>query len=226
MQAVLAVDDPAVAGPAEAALRAGLFDVLSIYPEEIVELAAFYAYDLVVIDQGLVDKHGLDLLRALRADRPETPAIVLSDLADAGGLARELGADDVVGKPFQPADLTARARALALARLARRPPVEFAGLSIDRDRKRALVQGNRVFLYGAQFRFLECLAERPGALVTNEFLRLRMFGDRDEPELKIVDVFAYVVRKKLWVASGETRNYIRTEWGVGHALVDPDVRRD
>jgi two-component system, cell cycle response regulator CtrA len=130
----------------------------------------------------------------------------------------DLGADDYLTKPYHTDEF--KARILAVARRAKGhadPVVTVGDLAVNMAQKQATIAGEHVHLTGKEYAMLELLAMRKGNPVTKEMFMNHLYGGRDEPELKIVDVFACKLRKKLANASGG-KNYIETIWGRGFAL--------
>ena len=164
-------------------------------------------------------------MRALR-NVAKTPVIAL-----AGGYSDpikrvallEAGADDALDKPFHRDELIARLRAIvrrsrghALAKIV------VGDLTLDLDQMNVTINKTAVHLTGAEWRMLQLLALRVNTVVTKQAILDHLYGGRDEPELKTIDVFICKLRRKLFEASGG-RDYIETIWGRGYALRKPDV---
>jgi two-component system, cell cycle response regulator CtrA len=98
-------------------------------------------------------------------------------------------------------------------------------LVVDPAMKEVTVEGRRLHLTGKQYDILELLSFRKGSTLTKEMILNHLYGGLDGPELKIIDVFVCLLRKKLAQATGGT-HYIETVWGRGYALRDlaPDAR--
>jgi DNA-binding winged helix-turn-helix (wHTH) protein len=97
--------------------------------------------------------------------------------------------------------------------------ISFGGIEIDLDTQAVFAKGNRLHMTGKEYSFLSLLATRPNALVTKLSIMEHLYGGRDEPEMKIVDVFACKIRKKL--KGYGLGDLIVTEWGRGYALREP-----
>ncbi|WP_326637239.1 response regulator transcription factor [Streptosporangium sp. NBC_01755] len=180
--------------------------------------------DLVVLDLGLPDMDGLDLLRMLRAVS-RVPVIVATARDGDAEMVRLLdaGADDYVVKPFSATQLDARIRAV-LRRVAGEnradSSVTVGGLRIDPRTREATLDGTPLDLSPREFDLLHYLATRPGEVVTKRELLTHVwqipYGGAD----KTVDVHLSWLRRKLGETSQEPR-YLQTVRGVGVRLAAP-----
>lgn len=173
---------------------------------ECEEKLAAGHFDLVVLDVMLPDGSGLDICRALRGRRPHIPVILLTALKEDVDriIGLELGADDYLGKPFNPRELTARIRAVlrrADTRQEEAPSVRkyrFAGYTMEPAIRRvANPQGESIDLTGAEFDLLQVFLERPGRLLSRDQLLDLTQGRAREPLDRSVDVLMSRLRKKL-----------------------------
>ena len=224
MKVLLIEDDPVTAQSVEIMLKA---EGMSVYHtdlgEEGIDLAKLYDYDIVLLDLGLPDISGFDVLRSLRLAKIKTPVMIVSGLGGIEDKVRGLGhgADDYLTKPFHKDELVARIHAIVRRAKGHAESVIVVGdLVINLDQKTAEVSAVRVHLTGKEYHLLECLALRVGNLCTKETLFNILYGGMDEPELKIIDTFICKLRKKL-AAAGQGRNYIETVWGRGYVLREP-----
>jgi DNA-binding response OmpR family regulator len=187
--------------------------------------------DLAVIDVGLPDGSGLDLLRELRAadgvasrTDPTLPVVVLSGCA--GELDRmrgfERGADDYVTKPFAYAELRLRIAALLRRTSARmnRGVLRVGTLEIDPAARCASVRGRRIELAAKEFALLRTLASAPTRVFTKEELLRDVWGFRAMGQTRTLDSHACRLRQKLR-ADGDA--FVVNVWGVGYRLVDGPV---
>jgi DNA-binding response OmpR family regulator len=184
--------------------------------------------DLAIVDLGLPDRDGLELLREVReADRvasrvdPDLPVLVLtgrgSELDRVRGF-RE-GADDYVLKPFSYAELLGRVAAL-LRRSRRRPNLgllRVGALEVDPVSRRVLVHGEPVALSKKEFGLLRALAADPTRVFTREELLRGVWGFRTPGITRTLDSHACRLRRKL-NAAGD--GFIVNVWGVGYRLLD------
>ena len=176
---------------------------------------------LVVLDLGLPDANGVDLLKELRA-RGDTPVIALTARAeDAQKIAAlDAGMDDYVTKPFNPKELTSRIRAI-LRRAAGMPGggrvLEIGNLSVDPARHEVKVAGRVVTLRAKEFELLEAFCRQPGIVLTRDKLLEDVWGFAYPGETRTVDVHVKQLRDKLAGADAK----IETVWGVGYKLLAP-----
>lgn len=184
--------------------------------------------DLVVLDLGLPDGTGLDLLRRVRnadrvADRvdPRLPLLVLSGRTGETDRLRcfERGADDVVAKPFSYPELRARIEAL-LRRCegrARTGVLRVGPLQVDPGSRVVTVHGQRVHLAAKEFSLLRALAAEPTRVFTKEELLRTVWGFRAMGTTRTLDSHACRLRSKL-CAQGD--QFVLNVWGVGYRLVE------
>ncbi|MBV9465792.1 MAG: response regulator transcription factor [Solirubrobacterales bacterium] len=187
--------------------------------------------DLAIVDLGLPDGDGLELLRAIReADRltcrvdPDMPLLVLS--GRAGELDRlrgfDRGCDDYVTKPFSYTEL--RARVVALLRRGRRRPgasrLRIGPLAIDAIARHVWLHDEPLALSKKEFALLRALAGDPTRVFTREELLRGVWGYRSLGATRTLDSHASRLRRKLSV-KGE--RFVVNVWGVGYRLVDGDL---
>ncbi len=190
--------------------------------EEALELAKLYDYDMIVLDLGLPDMEGYEVVRRLRAARVETPVLILSGTGKPGAKVKGLGlgADDFIVKPFDPQELVARIQAIVRRTKGfSRPTLTVGKLSLDLSAHDVTVEGRAVHLTGKEYAILELLTLRRGIVLTKEAFLNHLYGGMDEPEVKIIDVFICKLRKKL--AQAGAADLIGTVWGRGYVLRDP-----
>ncbi|CAN5389865.1 response regulator transcription factor [soil metagenome] len=176
--------------------------------------------DGLLLDLMLPDANGLDVCRRLRASGHDLPILMLT----AGGdpfdrvLGLELGADDYLGKPFEPRELVARIRALARrSQSARRSTqLRFDGLSLDLLARRAACPAGALPLTSSEFKLLVALASQPGISVSREALCAAVQPGSYMPLDRAVDVQVARLRKKLAAAGG--REWIETVRGEGYVF--------
>lgn len=191
-----------------------------------LQLAVDSSPDLVVLDLGLPDVDGTQVLSMLRAVS-QVPVIIASARADDPSLvgALDAGADDYVVKPFTSAQLDARVRAV-LRRTAsgREAPRTLAvgGLSVDLAGRRVHLDGVEVELTPREFDLLAHLAERPGEVVTKRDLLVEVWRQPWGGSDKTVDVHLSWLRRKLGETAADPR-YLTTVRGVGVRLTAPGL---
>lgn len=181
--------------------------------------------DLVILDLGLPDVDGTQVLRMLRAVS-DVPVIVASARDDDPSLVGclDAGADDYVGKPFTTDQLEARIRAVmrrVTGTSSVRRSIVVGGLEIDPAARRASVEGEALDLSPREFDLLRHLAERPGEVVTKRELLTEVWNQPWGGSDKTVDVHLSWLRRKLGESAAEPR-YLHTVRGVGVRLSAPE----
>lgn len=178
--------------------------------------------DLIVLDLGLPDRDGVDVIRQLRKTG-NTPVIVLSvrETERDKVLALDEGADDYLTKPFSVEELLARIR-VALRHAARpdagNDPVFKSGdLEVDLERRRVRVRGQEVHLTPTEYELLRTLIAHPDRVLTDRMLLTSVWGPEYGDEAHYLHVYVARLRRKLSTESGRPP-YIVTEPGVGYRL--------
>jgi DNA-binding response OmpR family regulator len=179
--------------------------------------------DVVVLDMGLPDLDGADLLKMIRAIT-DVPVVVATARSEDKDVIRTLdaGADDYLVKPFSVEQLEARLRAVL-----RRSAVDemgaklvVGGITIDPGSRIAALDGSQLQLSPKEFDLLVFLAERPGLVVSKRQLMAEVWRQPYGGSEKSVDVHISWLRRKLGESAAEPR-YIETVHGVGIKLVEP-----
>lgn len=214
MKVLVVEDDPAVFVPLLEGLRRNGLEVGHSRTAAEVDVAARHV-DVVLLDLGLPDGDGLDVLKALR-QYSDVPVIVVTARGDEADrvVGLELGADDYVVKPFSVRELSARIRAVARRRRIE-APLDTGRLHIDRSRRSTLLDGNAVQLTAKEFELLAVLAEQPGRVVPRQELLSRVWDPVWHGSGKSLDVHVSVIRRKLGAPE-----LIETVRGVGYRLVE------
>ena len=224
MRILLVEDDPTTAKSIELMLTHANLNVYTTdLGEEGIDLAKLYDYDLILLDLGLPDMNGHEVLRQLRMARIETPILILSGADDTDNKIKGFGfgADDYLTKPFHREELVARIHAIIRRSKGHSQSIIKTGkIAVNLDAKTVEVDNKTVHLTGKEYQMLELLSLRKGTTLTKEMFLNHLYGGMDEPELKIIDVFICKLRKKLSTATGGD-NYIETVWGRGYVLRDP-----
>ena len=218
---LLVEDDASVREAATFVLERAGFEVSSVGDgaAAVRELTSGAAYDLVVLDLMLPSMSGFDVCREVRKTTG-IPIVMLTartDVADVvAGL--ELGADDYVTKPFEPAELTARIRAV-LRRSSEAAPqsgeLRCRDIVVDETAFRAFRGGIELGLTTMEFRLLAELVRNAGAVLTREVLLDRIWGYDYLGDSRLVDMALKRLRQKLGDAPTATP-YVSTVRGVGY----------
>jgi len=191
--------------------------------EDAIEIGKLYDYEIILLDLMLPDIDGYEVMRRLRSARIDTPILILSGRNDPVGKVKGLGigADDYVTKPFHRSELVARIRAIVRRTHGHSGSVIRVGrLAVTIGSNLAEVDGQQVHLTPKEYAILELLSLRKGTTLTKEMFLNHLYAGIDEPDERVIDVFISKLRKKLAAASGG-QNYIRTVWGLGYALQNP-----
>jgi len=207
-------DDPAISSPlVEGLVRNGFEATCVEFGSLAVE--SLPGKDLVILDLGLPDMDGLDVLRAIRK-QSDIPVIIATARGDEMDriIGLEIGADDYVVKPFSVRELAARVRAIARRRVVEAPS-EVSQVTLDRNRRTVQVAGELIDLTSKEFDLLAVLLEEPGRVVPRQELYARVWDPVWIGSGKTLDVHVAGLRKKL----GQS-DLIETVRGVGYRFVD------
>jgi two-component system KDP operon response regulator KdpE len=180
--------------------------------------------DLVILDLGLPDIDGLDLLRRLRHRQESLPIVVLSSRGDEAGkvAALDLGADDYVTKPFGMDELFARMRAALRHQLqvhGERPIFRVGDLSIDLVHRIVKLGDKEVKLSPKEYDLLRLLVQHAGKVLTHRFLLQELWDEPPDPQY--LRVYVRQLRQKI-ETDPERPQYLMTEIGIGYRLRAPD----
>jgi len=181
--------------------------------------------DLVVLDLGLPDTDGLEVIRRIRA-RSDTPIIVLSarDSEREKVHALELGADDYLTKPFGVDELVARIRVALrhFARVGGNEPVFHTGaLTVDLERRRVTVDSEEIRLSPTEYAVLVALVRNADRVVTDAQLLREVWGPEYGDEDHYLHVYVARLRKKI-ESDPQNPRYLITEPGIGYRLLGED----
>ena len=220
---LLVEDDPALRRALRTMMRSRDLEVLDVATgEDAIVVASSGTPDLMVLDLGLPDIDGLEVLRRVRAFSA-MPVIVLTAHHQQSDKIRALdaGADDYVTKPFDTEELLARVRA-TLRRVPQSNPtptlVRVDGVEIDLARRRVTLAGAPVHLTRTELALLEILVSHPGKLLTQEFLLREVWGQGYGRESNYLRVYVGQLRKKLGDDAARPR-LILTEPGIGYRWI-------
>jgi two-component system, OmpR family, KDP operon response regulator KdpE len=189
-----------------------------------LELLGQQRPDVIVLDLGLPDMQGHELLRTIRARNDSVPIVVLSSRDDEAGKVQALdsGADDYVTKPFGMDELLARMRAALRHQLqthGERPVFRVGDLSVDLVRRIVKVGDKEVKLSPKEYELLRILVQHAGKVLTHKFLLNQLWSDLTDAQY--LRVYVRQLRQKI-EADPERPHYILTETGIGYRLRAPD----
>jgi two-component system KDP operon response regulator KdpE len=176
--------------------------------------------DILLLDLGLPDLNGLDVIRRIRMSGSAVPIIVLSSRSDEGGKveAFDLGADDYLTKPFGIEELLARIRALQRYRLqpqAQPQVVEAGELRINLNRRSVTVRGNEVKLSPREYDLLRLLITHAGKVLTHGYILRNVWGSGSD--IQYLRIYISSIRRKIELVP-EQPGILLTEQGVGYRL--------
>ena len=191
-----------------------------------LDMVRRHTADLVVLDLGLPDMDGLDVVRQIRDGGETLPIIILSsrDNESAKVKALDLGADDYVTKPFGIDELLARIRAAQRHRLqeeGERPLFHAGDLSVDLVRRIVTVRGSEVKLSPREYDVLRLMVAHAGKVLTHRFMLEEIWGADADADVQYLRVYIRGLRQKI-EADPERPTHILTETGVGYRLREPD----
>ena len=189
-----------------------------------LELLSEQPPDVIILDLGLPDMQGHELLRMMRARNDSVPIVVLSSRDDEAGKVQALdsGADDYVTKPFGMDELLARLRAALRHQLqthGERPIFRVGDLSVDLVRRIVKLSDKEIKLSPKEYELLRMLVQHAGKVLTHKFLLSQLWSDLTDAQY--LRVYVRQLRQKI-EADPERPHYILTETGIGYRLRAPD----
>ncbi len=216
MRVLLVEDDRMIADGLQTALRQDGYAVDGVSDgRSAAEALRTSRFDLVLLDLGLPQRDGIEVLRELRGRGDSTPVIIVTARDDVQNRVAGLdaGADDYIVKPFDLDEVGARMRSV-LRRAAGRgePCIEHRGISLNPVTHTVERDGVPVVLSAHEFSVLEALLQRPGAVLSRAQLEDRLYGWSEQVESNAVEVYIHGLRRKL---GGDA---IRTLRGVGYFI--------
>jgi DNA-binding response OmpR family regulator len=216
---LIAEDEARIASFVEKGLNAqGMATAVARTGAEALDLALTGDFDLLLLDLGLPERDGMDVLRSVREHDQRLPVIVLTardSVADTVA-ALEGGADDYVTKPFRFEELVARIRArLRDERTPEQTALRVGSASLDLYSRRLELHGTSHDLTAREFALAELFFRHPGQVLSRQQILDRIWGYDFEPESNIVEVYVRYLRLKLGA------EWITTVRGMGYRLEPP-----
>lgn len=178
--------------------------------------------DVILLDLGLPDIDGMDLITKIRSRWDTTPILVISarDQDEEKAAALDLGADDYLTKPFSSTELLARIRtALRHCPAAGKRAGKVGELTLDRNQHRALLGSREIHLTPLEYKLLETFFESPGKVLTTQMIIQSVYGIQYAQDTRALRTLMAGLRRKIEPDPGHPR-YILTEIGVGYRLAD------
>lgn len=183
--------------------------------QDAEELLQTSRHHLILLDLGLPNKDGIEILRGLRATRNYTPVLVITarDTVDDRVLGLNAGADDYLTKPFDLDELLARIRALLRrSNGLRESCYRSATLYLNSARREALLAGQSIILSAREWAIIDALIAWPGAILSKAQLEQHLYGGLPDVESNAIEVYIHGIRKKLG------QNFIQNVRGVGYMV--------
>lgn len=186
---------------------------------EAREKVFVYDYDLLVLDLGLSDGNGLDVLKLLKKDKPDTGVLILTarDALDDKLAGLDMGADDYMTKPFHLSELNARIKSI----LRRRnfdgcSIVSYKEIEIDTDKMSVSIHGKKLTLTRKEYEFILYLVINKSKVLTKESIAEHLWGDDSDMFDSLDFIYTHIknLRKKLLEAGGN--DYLKSVYGLGY----------
>ncbi len=208
----------------------GYGSIMAVNGQSAIMEAACHNPDIILLDLGLPDMDGVDVIRQIRS-WTKTPIIVISARSDDDDKIKALdnGADDYLTKPFSVPELLARLRATQrriayLGNADESPVFENGDLTVDYVTRCAYMKGELLKLTPIEYKLLYLLSQNVGRVLTHTYLMQNIWGGNMEGNLRSLRVFMTTLRKKL-EQGNESTQYIKTHVGVGYRMVKVDKER-
>jgi DNA-binding response OmpR family regulator len=218
---LIAEDEPRIAAFVEKGLRSAGYATVTVHDgRSAAALARDDDFDLVILDLGLPELDGMEVLAQVRGRGARVPVIILTARSDVGDTVAGLegGADDYVTKPFRFEELLARVRArLRVDPSATTTVVDAGRVRLDVRTRRASVDGREVELTAREYALLETLLRHPDQVLSREQLLSMVWGYDFDPGSNVVEVYVRYLRRKL----GD--GVIETVRGMGYRFVARDA---
>ena len=222
-------DEKNIAGFIKASLISNEYDAMIVQRgKEALMLISSHCPDLIILDLGLPDMDGLEIITNIRS-WTQIPIVVVSARGNEKDKvsALELGADDYVTKPFSTAELLARIRVALRHRLSNATTFENEGrfqareLTVDYEKHQVLIAGENRKLTQNEFRIVSLLSRYAGKVLTYDYIMKELWGPQSGSGNQILRVNMANIRRKIERNPAEPQ-YIFTEIGVGYRMIEGD----
>jgi DNA-binding response OmpR family regulator len=222
MQKILVIDDDESLRDTIGVMleRENFLPILAADGKSGLEKAVSLKPQLMLVDLRLPEMSGVEVCKRLRADRIQTPIIVLSAIGDEVDkvLLLEVGADDYIVKPFGTRELLARIRALLRRTTPETKIVRFANVEVDLDRRATSRLGNDIKLTPAEYKLLVFFLHNADRALTRDMILNSVWGYESYPNTRTVDAHVVRLRQKLEPEPNLPRHFL-TVHGVGYRFL-------
>ena len=178
-----------------------------------------YEYDLLILDIGLPDGSGLEVLEKLKKNKPETGVLILTarDALDDKPAGLNLGADDYMTKPFHLSELNARVKSILRRRnFDGNNIISYREIEIDTEKMNVLINGNKIVLTRKEYEMILYLVINKGKVITKESIAEHLWGDDSDMFDSFDFIYSHIknLRKKVMEAGGN--DYLKSVYGLGY----------
>ncbi|MBW8324405.1 MAG: response regulator transcription factor [Prolixibacteraceae bacterium] len=197
-----------------------LCEISANYPDAH-EKIFLYRYDIMVVDINLPGGSGLDLIREVKAQNPETGIIVISarNSLDNKLEGFDLGADDYITKPFDMAELVARIKSLIRRRnFSGTSLVSFGDISIDTTKREVTANNQKIELTKSEFDILLFFFSNPGRVLTRESIAEHIWGDNMDLADSFDFIYSHIKNLRKKITSNGSVDLIKAVYGIGYKL--------
>jgi DNA-binding response OmpR family regulator len=179
-------------------------------------------YDAIILDLGLPDGDGMDVLKQWRANGFSEPVLILSarDAVHDRVRGLNLGADDYLAKPFSMEEMLARVRSLLRRHVDKKTTIhEHRGICLDLVGHTVTLAGKALDLTGREFALLELFMQNRGRVLTRSLITEKIWDSHDELDANLLDVYMRRLRMKLALPESGDEPLFKTIRGVGYQLL-------
>ena len=220
MRVLLVEDDPMIGASLRTGLSAqGMALDWVLTGADAIESLAVNSYEVVLLDLGLPDMTGLEVLKNVRNGKRKTPVLIVTARDDLHSriTGLDLGADDYIVKPFDFTEMMARIRAVIRRQTGHlASKIESGEITLDLASHEVCFRGATHVLPAREFALMLGLAERPGTILSRSQLEEKLYGYGEEVESNAVDVLIFYIRKKF--GADIIRNIRGAGWMVSKDL--------
>lgn len=220
MQVLIVEDERAIRDSVEEYLKMNGYQCTAVGNiKKALERTESYHYDCILVDVGLPDGNGMDMIEMIKKNHPQTGIIIISakNSVDDKITGLQIGADDYLTKPFHLSELNARIQSVIRRRnFGGKNHLQFDNLLIKTDEKQVVVNGKAITLTRKEYDILVYLAGNPTHLVTKEALAEAIWGDKAEMATTFDFVYSQIKNLKKKLHEAGATEYIKVVYGMGY----------